>query len=304
MCRRLLPLVAVVLLVGAACSGDDDDSDDTSLDTSAVSAATDAPTTTAAAPTTTEAPATTTTIAVVTEGATVVVANSSIVGGAAGRMTEELASAGFTMGTAINGTDRLETSVVYYTDDAGAAEVAGSVADVLGGLSAEELPDPIPTESGTLDDGQVLVMLGNEQADQTLDELSGASADAAAGDETTQDSGADGADVAVETSGSVVVVANANTVAGSAGAMTDELEAAGFEVGEATNGVEELEVSIVYYTDADGAAADAELLAETLGGIESDAMPDTVPTQSGELDGAILLLLGADLAGQSLADIG
>lgn len=302
MCRRLLPLVAVVLLVGTACSGDDD-TDDTALDTSAVAADTEAPTTTAAATTTTAAPSTTTTVALVTEGATVVVANSSIVGGAAGRMTEELASAGFAVGTATNGTDRLEVSVVYYTDDEGAAEVAESVAEVLGGVTAEALPDPIPTESGTLDGGQVLVMLGNEQADQTLEELSGTSADAGGSDEDAADDGA-GAEVTVETSGSVVVVANANTVAGSAGAMTDELSAAGFEVGEATNGVEQLEVSVVYYTDADGAADDAEVLAETLGGLEVEAMPDTVPTQSGELDGAVLLLLGADLADQSLADIG
>jgi hypothetical protein len=86
--------------------------------------------------------------------------------------------------------------------------------------------------------------------------------------------------------------------------MTDELGAAGFEVGEATNGVEELDTSTVYHTDAEGAAADAEILAETLGGLAVEAMPDPIPTQSGELDGDVLLVLGADLAGQSLADIG
>jgi flavodoxin len=297
------------VLVLAACSGDDDDADGTTVDTGTDAATTAAPTTTAADTTTsTTAAPTTTAPELVTEGATVVVGNSSIVGGAAGRMTDELAGVGFTMGTPTNGTDRLETSIVYYTDDDGAAEVAESVGTVMGGLDVEAMPDPIPTESGTLDDGQVLVLLGTEQADQTIEELGGTTGEAGdedADDETAttdEEADADSA-VAVDAGGSVVVVANVSGVGGSAGAMTDELESAGFEVGAATNGTEDLETSVVYYTDAEGAEADADLVAETLGGLEVEQMPDPIPTESGELDGDVLVLLGTDLAGQSLSDI-
>lgn len=277
--------VALIAMAGcltiAACGGGDDsaDSDDT---TPTTTESTDgSTTTTAAATTTTSAAATTTTTPLVVEGATVVVANSSIVGGAAGRMTEELAGAGFTTGTPTNGLDRLEDSIVYYTDAAGAEDVADSVAGVLGGVEVDAMPDPIPTETGTLDDGQVLVLLGNKQADRTLDELSGGPA--------------------VETSGSTVVVANDSGVDGAAGAMTTTLENAGFTMGEPTNGVEPRAESIVYYTDDDGAEDDAELLAESMGGLEVEAMPDPIPTESGELDGEVLLLLGTNEAGKSLS---
>jgi hypothetical protein len=305
MCRRVLPLVTAFVLVLAACSGDGDDSDaeDTTVDSGSEAATTAAPTTAAATTSTTAGP-TSTAPELVTEGATVVVANSSIVGGAAGRMSDELAAVGFTMGTATNGTDRLDASIVYHTDDDGAAEVAESVGTAMGGVDVEAMPDPIPTETGTLDDAQVLLLLGNDQADQTLEELSGATG---GDDETTDGTDVDGDDesaVSVDAGSSVVVVANANTVAGSAGAMTDELSAAGFEVGDATNATEEVETSVVYFTDAEGAETDAELLAETLGGLEVEAMPDPIPTTSGDLDGDVLVVLGSDLAGQSLSDIG
>ncbi len=283
---RIVPIALVgFLLLGACSDGDDDDSEGTTPATDVV-ATTAAPATTVAATTTTEPPATTTTLALVTEGATVVVANSSIVGGAAGRMTDELAGAGFTTGTATNGTDRLEDSIVYFTGDDGAEAVAESVGLALGGVTVEALPDPIPTETGTLDDGQVLVMLGNNQADRTLAELSGADAPEP-----------------IENAGSVVVVANASGIDGSAGQMTDELVAVGFETGTPTNGIEQRAASIVYFTDADGAEADAELVAEALGGVDVEAIPDEIPTEDGELDGDILVLLGTNEAGSSLASL-
>ena len=99
-----------------------------------------------------------------------VVANSSIVGGAAGRMSAELAAAGFTTGTPTNGLDRIEESIVYFTEDAGAEDVANSVAVVLGGVEVDAMPDPIPTESGELD-GEVLLLLGTNQAGKSLDDL-------------------------------------------------------------------------------------------------------------------------------------
>jgi hypothetical protein len=266
----------------AACSGGDDTS---STDPSTTAAASTVAT--IAAPTTSTSPDTTATSLVV-EGATVVVANSSIAGGSAGRMTDELAEVGFTMGTPTNGLDRLEDSIVHYTDDSGAQEVAESAALALGGVEVSAMPDPIPTETGSID-GQVLVLLGNKQADSTLAELSGAESD------TTAD--------LVATAGSVVVVANDSGVDGAAGAMTTTLENAGFEVGTATNGVEPRVDSIVYFTDDPDAEADAEILAAELGGLDVEPMPDEIPTESGDLDGDILLLLGTSQAGKSLAQL-
>lgn len=277
MCKRLVSLTLVGVLFIAACSGDDDTSS-TDPSTTAATASTAA---TTVAPTTSTSPDTTTTSLVV-EGAIVVIANSSIAGGSAARMTDELASAGFTMGTPTNGLDRLEDSIVHYTDDSGAQEVAESTALALGGVEVSAMPDPIPTETGSID-GQVLVLLGNKQADRTLADLNGADL--------------------VVTAGSVVVVANDSGVDGAAGAMTTTLENAGFAVGTATNGVEPRAESIVYYTDDPDAEADVEIVANELGGIEVEPMPDEIPTESGDLDGDILLLLGTAQAGKSLAQL-
>jgi len=294
MCTRVAPIAVVACLLFAACGGGDDASDSTTPDTDTAGETT---TTAARSTTTSTSSSTTTTTSLVVEGATVVVANSSIVSGAAGRMTDELAGAGFTTGTPTNGTERLEQSVVYYTDADGAEQVAQSVGVVLGGVEVDAMPDPIPTESGTLEGAQVLLLLGNEQADQTLAELGGGSD---TGD-TADTSGT--ADAAVDTSGSTIVVANDSGVDGAAGAMSDELESAGFAVGTPTNGVEPRADSVVYYTDADGAQDDAEVLAEALGGVDVEPMPDEIPTESGELDGEVLLLLGTNQAGKTLDEL-
>ncbi len=128
-------------------------------------------------PATTQPPATTEP-PLVTEGATVIVANASGIGGSAGRMTDTLELAGFTTGAPTNSTaGQLEASVVYYDPGIAAAEdVANSVARVMGGLTVETVPDPVPVDSGTLGDAGVLVMLGTNEADQTLEQMSGESA--------------------------------------------------------------------------------------------------------------------------------
>jgi hypothetical protein len=127
--------------------------------------------------TTTTAPSTTTT-SLVTEGATVIVANASGVGGSAGRMTDTLALAGFTMGEPTNATSgQIEESIVYYDPGIAAAQdVADSVALVMGGLEVETVPTPPPVQGGSLGDAGVLVMLGTNQADKTLDEMLGVEA--------------------------------------------------------------------------------------------------------------------------------
>ncbi|MFT6291860.1 MAG: hypothetical protein ACJAR2_002470 [Ilumatobacter sp.] len=265
--------LASVLLV-AGCSGGSEASPDTTITTEAVE---EAPATTAAPPETT----TTTTIAsMIVDGATVVVANASIVGGSAGRMTDELGVAGFTTVDPVNATERIEASIVYYSDADGAQVVAESAAMKLGGVQAAPLPDPIPTESGDIAGADVLVLLGNDQADRTISELSGAEA--------------------FVTNGTTIVVANVSGISGSAGRMSTTLDRAGFTVGDPTNGLDQLADSVVHYTDANGAQADAETLAAALGGVEVTALPVDIPTESGEFDGDVLLLLGTDQADQAL----
>ncbi len=282
MFQRWVPALLGSCLLIAACGGGDDDSDTTTTTpTTEVAAATTtiATTTTTPTPTTTEAPP------LVTEGATVIVANASIVGGSAGRMTDELASNGFTTGEATNaaeGVDLDDSTVHFVAGDADAEAVANSLAAALGGVEVSEVPDPIPTETGELA-GQVLLLLGTNQADRTLDELSGAEA--------------------IVTSGTTVVVANTSGVGGSAGRMTTQLERAGFTMGDATNGLEIRADSIVYYGEADGAQADAELLAEAMGGLEVEPLPDPIPTEDGELAGDVLLLLGTNQADRTLGQL-
>ena len=124
-------------------------------------------TTTTATPTTTIPP-------LVTEGATVVVANASGVPGSAGRMTDTLGLAGFTMAEATNATTQLEVSIVYYDPAVVAAQsVADSVARSMGGLEVAPVPTPVPIEGAALNGSGVVVMLGTAQADKTLEELAG-----------------------------------------------------------------------------------------------------------------------------------
>jgi hypothetical protein len=117
---------------------------------------------------------TTTEPPLVTEGATVVVANASGVPGSAGRMTTELATVGFTTGEATNSTQSgLTASIVQYDPTIAAAQaVAESVARTMGGLTVEVLPTPAPVEGGSLNGAGVLVLLGTDEADKTIAQLS------------------------------------------------------------------------------------------------------------------------------------
>ena len=117
---------------------------------------------------------TTTEPPLVTEGATVVVANASGVPGSAGRMTTELATVGFTMGEATNSTQSgLTASIVQYDPTIAAAQaVAESVARSMGGLTVEVVPTPAPVDGGSLNGAGVLVLLGTDEADKTIAQLS------------------------------------------------------------------------------------------------------------------------------------
>ena len=121
--RLAIPVVALVL---ASCGG----SEEPAAEEPAVEAEAAVTTTVAPAPTTTEVPATTeaptTTVAEVNyAAAVVVVANASSVNGSAGRMSDILSAAGYTMGSATNSTEgQLGATKVYYAtgDDAAQAE--------------------------------------------------------------------------------------------------------------------------------------------------------------------------------------
>lgn len=197
-----------VLALGA-CGGDDDDADaDTSSTTTTPSSNTLSPVTEAT--TTTTAPPTTTTLPpleLVTEGATVVVANASGINGSAGRMTDALAIAGFTTGEATNSSEGpLATSKIYYDpDDADAKAVADSLRQALGGGDIEvlELTVPAPlSDPETIGDASVLLAMGDDTADKTLDELQGRESSDDSGDDASDDSGDESDEGTGEDSGS------------------------------------------------------------------------------------------------------
>ena len=179
-----MPALGVAALPLGACGGDDDAADTTTTTSLAVAPQATTPTTT---PPTTAPPTTTTTIAYVTDGATVVVANASRINGAAGRMTDRLDAVGFTTGSATNSSDsvgKLDVTKIYHAaDDAGALAVAESLKEAFGGGAIElaELGVPAPTESGELPDATVLVLMGNDIADKSLEELQGLVVPAATG---------------------------------------------------------------------------------------------------------------------------
>jgi hypothetical protein len=121
---------------------------------------------------------TTTTAPITTDGATVVVANANGIGGSAATMSRALESGpGFTMGEPMDASDAtgdLETTVIYFDPAQPAAQaVASSVDSALGG-GTTILPLPAgtpPVASGDIGGAGVLVMLGLDKAEKTLEEL-------------------------------------------------------------------------------------------------------------------------------------
>ena len=186
---------AVGMLVLGACGGDDDDDDDeasaTTTEAPFVSTAPTSalPETTISTTTTAAATAAPTTVAYVTEGASVMVTNASRVDGAAGRMTERLTAVGFTTvepGNYSLGT--LEVTQIHH-DPANpqALAVAESLKAAFGGGDIEivEMGAPPPVEGGDALGATVLVAMGNDIADKTLEELQGITTTTTAAPETT-----------------------------------------------------------------------------------------------------------------------
>lgn len=122
-------------------------------------------------------PPTTTVPPLVVEGAAVVVANANGQGGSASAMSRALETTyGFTLVDPTNASstiDDLEESVIYFVADVPAAQdVANSLGRVLGGVSSiAPMPETPPTQDGTLNGGDVLLMLGLDKANKTLEEL-------------------------------------------------------------------------------------------------------------------------------------
>ena len=124
----------------------------------------------------TPATATPTTTTLVFAGATVVVANANGVGGSAAAMSQALEIAGFTMGDpedASDATGNLETTVIYYDPAQPAAQaVAESVNTAMGGgATVLPLQGTPPTADGDISGAGVLLMLGLDKANKTLEEL-------------------------------------------------------------------------------------------------------------------------------------
>lgn len=122
-------------------------------------------------------PPTTTIPALVVEGASVVVANANGQGGSASSMSRALETGyGFEVVDPTNASstiENLEESVIYFLTDVPAAQdVANSLGRVLGGVSSiAPMPETPPTQDGTLNGGDVLLMLGLDKANMTLEEL-------------------------------------------------------------------------------------------------------------------------------------
>jgi hypothetical protein len=108
------------------------------------------------------------------------------------------------------------------------------------------------------------------------------------------------------TTGTKVQVANASTVDGAAGKMTTALTTKGFEMAEAVSASEKVDNSkVLFSADVPGAEAVAKTLGAMLGNIEVAAQGIPTPTATGTwAEGSgVILMLGNDYAGKTLAEI-
>ena len=126
-------------------------------------------------------PVQTTAAPVVLTAFKVQIANASGVSGSAGLLTTEMQGKGYIVQPAINKseiTPRQTVTVVYYL--LGSEAAAAQVAQELGGVATAPMPTPIPTETGSLGEASVLVLLGTDLAGKPLAIISGGVANAPA----------------------------------------------------------------------------------------------------------------------------
>jgi hypothetical protein len=116
--------------------------------------------------------------------------------------------------------------------------------------------------------------------------------------------------IAVETTAAPVAltafkvqIANASGVSGSAGLLTTEMQGRGYIVQPAINKSEitpKQTVTVVYYLL--GSEAPAAQVARELGGVATSPMPTPIPTETGSLgEASVLILMGTDVAGKPLS---
>ena len=122
-------------------------------------------------------PVDTTAAPVVLTAFKVQIANASGVSGSAGLLTTELQGKGYIVQPAINKseiTPKQTTTVVYYL--LGSEAAAAQVAQELGGVATSPMPTPIPTETGSLGEASVLILLGTDLAGKPLAIIAGGAA--------------------------------------------------------------------------------------------------------------------------------
>ncbi|HZX53449.1 MAG TPA: LytR C-terminal domain-containing protein [Ilumatobacteraceae bacterium] len=173
--------LAIVIAIAAVVVGflilknirKDDNNDATSATTTAVATTIDPSLATSIAPLPT-GPTTTAVFTPTTQGAKVQVANSSHANGMAGQLSTALQGKGFTMGEPTNGaTKEAVTKIQYLTGDTAAQAVAQSVAQLMGVASIDVIPTPPQLQDPSLlADNTVLVLLGDDKAGKTLDQMS------------------------------------------------------------------------------------------------------------------------------------
>ena len=104
------------------------------------------------------------------------------------------------------------------------------------------------------------------------------------------------------TTGFKIQVVNAAGVSGAAGDLTVALQGAGYIVQPPltkSDATPKQTVTKVYYVA--GFEAAAATVAGTLGGVETGPMPDPIPSETGNLgEASVMVLLGTDLAGKPL----
>lgn len=107
--------------------------------------------------------------------------------------------------------------------------------------------------------------------------------------------------------GTMVQVANSSTINKVAGALTTALGGQGFTMCDATNGTTKTDTTAVQYDPAITGAKDvAASVAYLLGVADVTVLPTPVATQLGSMPAGcgVLVLLGNDKAGKTLAEMG
>jgi hypothetical protein len=122
---------------------------------------------------------------------------------------------------------------------------------------------------------------------------------------TSSEAPATTAPPALVTEGAIVVVANGNTVGGSAGRMSETLGTAGYNMGTPVNAGQTIDDSIIYFDPTNlSAQAVAESVGRTLGNVSVLTISTPAPTENGSLgEAGVLVVLGNNQADKTLLQL-